>query len=256
MFHFCTNKLVLALVLLLAASPSWAQPTCTVLNSNTNTTGASSYTTASITPAPNQLILVTTESRISTGVSGGPNQPTVTGDNLTFVMVVTGTTSGATPNRRLSVLRAMGTAPTTGSLTIAFGGQAQTHDSYAVIQCANVPTSGSNGSDAIVQSAIANDGGTLGTTATVTMTNAPKSPFNLTLGYGEATSGGLTATAGSGFTIIAQGDETVDGTHWVDETALNKQTASWSWSGNNSWIMSAVEIASAVPRLPLVGAGF
>lgn len=224
----------------------------TAIASNLDIANLTSYSTSSVSPVDTQLALLAVENRIATGVSGGPQTPTVSGCNLTWVQVATLLGSGATPNRRATLFRAFGPDPTTGQLTISFGSETQTHCGYALMQFANTLRTGANGSGAIVQSATANDGGVLGTTATVTLASAPSSPNNLTYAFAYNT-GPATITAGTGFTIWQTGSESENGTYFITETQLAAQTASCTWTGNNSWFILAVELAAApLYRAPFV----
>ncbi len=157
----------------------------------------------SITPASNALILAVVSQR--TNISADPSDPTLTGNGLTWVevnTVVYDTTS--TSRRRVSVFRAMGASPTTGSVTADFAGQANTHSILIIDQFANMDTSGTNGSGAIVQSVTAVADGTPNTTLTATLAafgNANNATYG---GLAAAQTVGDTFTAGANFAITAQ----------------------------------------------------
>src|SRR5687768_12328361 len=85
-------------------------------------TDAASYTTASLTPTANRLILLTVVSSFGTSGTNQPNNPTVTGCGLTWVNIGFNWHSG---RNKISLFRAMGSAPSSGALTIDFGGQTQ-----------------------------------------------------------------------------------------------------------------------------------
>lgn len=118
--------------------------TVTALDSGTSATDATSYATASISPGANSLILLV-QYGYMTGIS---NVPTVSGNSLTWVNVIS-STGGATS---FNVFRAMGASPSAGAATIDFAGQTQKGCGWSVIQFDNIDTSGTNGSGAIVQS--------------------------------------------------------------------------------------------------------
>lgn len=113
------------------------------LTTGSSTTNASSYATASITPAANRLVLLAT--LVSVGASPTPTI-TVTGNGLTWVQVDT-TVAAA---RTVVVFRAMGASPTAGAVTIA--GTSLTSCLWSIVQFDGVDTSGTNGSGAIAQS--------------------------------------------------------------------------------------------------------
>ena len=151
----------------------------TCLSSAGSATDATSYATASVTPAANALILASFATR--TGITADPNTPTLTGCGLTWEVVqsvVYDNTSSS--RRRLTTFRAMGSSPSTGALTFDCGGQTQTGAVWSIDQFTNVDTSGTNGSGAVVQSAqsaILDNSGTPATSLTVTL-GAFSSPNN------------------------------------------------------------------------------
>jgi hypothetical protein len=121
-------------------------PTPSTLTSGFATVDATSFATASITPAANQPIYAfyASSSAATTG------EPTATGNGLTWVRVVT-RLIGAN-NRRLTLFRAAGAAPSAGAVTFDSGVQTQTTGVWWVGQFAQADTSGTNGSGATVQS--------------------------------------------------------------------------------------------------------
>ncbi len=118
------------------------------LTTGSDSDGGSGSTTASVAPSAYSLILLTVMSR--TGITVNPNQPTVTGNGLTWVAI--GSTvfdSTSSSRRRVTLFRALGAGPTSGAITIDFGGQAQTDVTWVVDEASGVDTSGTNGSGAI-----------------------------------------------------------------------------------------------------------
>ncbi len=185
---------------LLPTTPTSSPSAVTVSNLATmsSVTSASSYTTSSISPSANKLLLLTVASR--TGITANPNQPTVTGNGLTWVAVdsrVYDDTSSS--RRRITLFRAMGTSPTSGTLSIDFGGQTQTNYSAVVDQVSGMDTSGTNGSGAIVQSANNYDSSSSSSTLSVTLA-AFGNTNNATYGTFANGDGVADPTAGSGFT--------------------------------------------------------
>lgn len=166
--------------------------------------GGSSSTTASVSPASNNLVLLSVASR--TGITTNPNQPTITGNGLTWVAI--GTIiydSTSTSRRRITIFRALGASPSAGTITIDFGGQNQTDIGWSVDQCSGIDTSGTNGSGAIVQSATNKDETGTATSLTVTL-GAFGGGNNVTFGAFGISDSDVTKTAGTGFTILGDGD--------------------------------------------------
>lgn len=121
-----------------------------VLDSGATNTNATSYTTASITPGADRLILACLTTNRNAGT---PTTPTVTGNGLTWVQIgsdVTFATDVAIVSAQC-VFRAMGASPSAGVVTVSHG--ATTHEGllWAIIEVTGMDTSGTNGSGAIVQ---------------------------------------------------------------------------------------------------------
>src|SRR3990167_4314492 len=116
----------------------------TNMAANSSTTDATTYTTLSITPKANTLILLSFESRTATPPA---TNPTVTGCNLTWVEI--NNISNPTGNRRITVFRALGNAPKTGTVTIDCGGQTQTAAVLDITEVSGTDISGTDGSGAI-----------------------------------------------------------------------------------------------------------
>src|SRR5438132_12326875 len=122
----------------------WSHSNMAIVNTNLTSGGngsgfSNSDNTASIAPSANQLVLAWVAHDVT---SGTPNTPTLTGCSLTWVLVATAV-SGIT---RISLFRALGAAPTTGAVTIDFGGQTQNEEHWSISQFAGVNTGGTNGS--------------------------------------------------------------------------------------------------------------
>lgn len=130
------------------APPAPSAITCSSLTSGYSAVGATSIATASVSPGSNRLIVAVFQSALA----AGPAAPTVTGNGLTWVQIQTLQyhTSNA---RRITFFRALGAAPTPGAITASYGATSQTAFSWSIVECANVDTSGTNGSGAVVQNA-------------------------------------------------------------------------------------------------------
>ena len=141
----------------------------TNLISSFNDTAGTSFTTSSISPSANKLQVLSIDVR--NGVSTNPVTPTVTGCNLTWEQInSTVFDNSGTSRRTLFLFRALGPSTSSGALTIDFGAVTHTNIVYSVDEFTGMDTSGTNGSGAIVQSAVNQD--TSGAVATITATLA------------------------------------------------------------------------------------
>lgn len=146
-------------------------PTFSNLTAN-GASSATSFTTASVAPTGNRLILISIHAYISTG-SVNPATPTVTGNGITYTLVkAQDTDNSGTDRGTIFVFRGMAASPSSGTITIDWGATTMTRCQWAVDQSdANVDTSGSNGSGAIVQNTGVTSSGT-GTSNSVNFSSA------------------------------------------------------------------------------------
>lgn len=214
------------------------------LTTAASSTDASSYTTASITPGANRLILAWVEHvRSPLG-----NTPTLSGNGLTWVFVAS---VDFTSTRRLNLFRAMGSSPSAGTVTIDFAGQSQLNCLWSIIEFDGVDTGGTHGSAAVVQAVTNSAVG--GTSFTVTL-GAFSSTQNATAGGFADDDNTIGISPGSGFTEL--GEVTADSnghlqSEWRVENDtsvdVSKTTAPPNWGG------IAVEIRASDPGIiPLV----
>lgn len=215
---------------------TFAAITSTNLTSGESGTTTSTYTTASITPSANKLILISIYHR--KGSSGVPT-PTVSGNGLTWVQVLREVNSD---EQVVTIFRAMGASPTTGPVTIDFAGTNEIQAVWSVNEFGNVDQTGTNGSGAVVQSkgfheAVGN------TTATTITLSAFGSANNASYGSLRA---GNSITAGSGETALSQ---TTVNTFFQTEWGINQNAPSWSYSsaGGSFVTAAALEIKFAAP---------
>lgn len=199
----------------------------------------STYTTGSISPAAGALITLFVLSRLA---AGAPNTPTVTGCSLTWVQINTTLNSGG--NRRVTMFRAMGPAPSSGTLSIDHAGQTQTECDWVIDQHTGVDGGGANGAGAIVQSGVGTDGGTPGTTGTVSL-SAFSSPYNMAYGGIVVQTSAVTISPGSGFTELAENITSEAGTDLESEYQLNQPSITWTWGAANTWLAIGIEIKAA-----------
>lgn len=213
----------------------------TNLTTGSSEVDATEFTTASVSPAADALILLTVATRRS---GATPAEPTAAGCGLTWVVLKTQLSySAGTPNRRITIFRAMGASPSSGTIVISCT-DTQTEGAWCVDQITGTDTSGTHGSGAIVQNTSNNDAGSTATTCTLTL-SAFGSANNMAYGGKVHTSGGAT-TVGSGFTETCDIALSESGTGFQTQYKLNDTTVDWSWTGNNSWFAIAAEIKEAV----------
>jgi RHS repeat-associated protein len=187
--------------LVASTNGGYSTVSATSLTTGTDTDGNSTATSASISPSANKLILLTVNSR--TGISANPNQPTITGNGLTWTAVgsvVYDDTSSS--RRRITLFRAMSTSTSAGTISMSFGGQNQTDVHWAVDQISGVNTSGTNGSGAIAQSATNFDDTFTQNSLTVTL-SAFSDIHNATYGAFANDFSPDPGVAGSGFSVVS-----------------------------------------------------
>lgn len=219
------------------------------LTSGTDTDGNSTATTASVSPSSNKLELLTVSSR--TLITANPNQPTISGNGLTWVAiasVVYDDTSSS--RRRITLFRALGASPSSGAISIDFGGQNQTTVVWSLEEVSGIDTSGTNGSGAIVQSATNFDDTATASTLTVTL-GAFSNTNNATFGSFANGFGLATPTVGSGFTKLGeQADGNNDIKVLTEWKSTNDTTVDINWGDTSELGGIAIEIrANAIQRV-------
>lgn len=122
----------------------------TAKTSGSSTTDGTTFTTASVTPGNNSLMVVAV---LSMRTTSGVESPTVTGTGITYDLVTYKDVQSGT--QRLSIYRGMVSSGTASAISIV---HTVSHDScaWAVLQYDNVNTSGTNGAGAVIQWASAN----------------------------------------------------------------------------------------------------
>lgn len=104
----------------------------TLLTAAASTTNATSYTTASQSPAADRLLIATVNSATS---SGQPNNSTVTGNGLTWVRLG-GFWHSSTYQMNIMLALTGASTPSAGALTLGFSGQTQQHCLWHVAEVA------------------------------------------------------------------------------------------------------------------------
>ena len=219
------------------------------LASSGDDSNLTTYTTASITPLANRLILAWVVNTKATT----PDLPTLTGNDLTWVQVATTTFNViAVPTSRVTLFRAMGSSPTAGAVSIDFAGVTQTSCAWSITTFNNVDTSGTNGSGAIAQSATNN----VDTDTSLTVTLAAfERASNATAG-GFGTSLAANITVGSGYAALGNGQTTLPpseiGTEWRND---NDTSVDASFGvGNAGGIAVELRIVGSAPAAAITNA--
>lgn len=219
----------------------------THLTSAGDDANATSYTTASVSPAANSLVVI----GIVGAVSATPPTPTVTGFTVTFTAVQSSAFDTAGTQRTLFTFYGqMGASPGSGTIGISFGATTMSGCTWSVVQVTGhnttTPTrfpveSHSTGTS---QSATL---GALGDTADVALAF---------VGSDES----VTFTGANGFTILGQatspGGAPVQaiGSLWK-LNATNPATTSTGTAGQQ-WGMAAVELVVAGTYTPPMGLSY
>ena len=200
-------------------------------------TGSTSYTTSSISPTANRLVLVA----VRANNLGSITTPTLTGASMTWVEV--GHVAFATDQANFTVFRGLSATPGTGALTIDFGLATIQQAHWSIVEFSGVDLSGTNGSGAVVQFATSFIDGTSNTGITVTL-GAFASTNNATYG-GVGNSGTANITSGTGFSELAE-DNNNSRTIQTQWKATNDTSVDWTAASNTDfWGALAIEIAAA-----------
>ena len=206
------------------------------------------YTSSSISPSPDKLILAFLTAT-DNGFAGPILVNSITGAGLTWVEIAeVQMDTIASPRQFLTCYRAMGPAPTPGALTITLDGPAFSCQ-WIIVECGNVDTGGADGADAVVQ-VVTNvtDSGTsiIGTLA------AFADVENATIGAFAAGESGVTDwVAGTGFTELAQGAFS-DRVMMVEFRSDNDTTVDATADSTAKLAVIAIELKFAPQQLDIV----
>lgn len=215
----------------------------TNLASGDDTAGGSTTVTTSVTLAASRLHLLTV-SQIQFNGSAAAT-PTCTGWTQVATSVYYNAGGTNVPSNRITILRRMPASNETGTHTIDFGGTAQTEVMWSIDQSdANVDTTGTNGSGAIVQTATGSGNGT----ALLATLAAFGSTDNGTFGGCTIYANGMSPwTVGTGFTALANiaGGFTSDISLLTEYRVDNDTTVDATASTTGDWGVIAIEIKAA-----------
>lgn len=215
--------------------------TATHLNTDGLNSAASSYNTASVSLSANKLVIVSVGSNCGTGTT--PNEPTVSGASRTWTKISTQLDTDIV-TRRLTLFRSLSTSANSGALTIDFSAQNQNRCEWSINEFSGIITSGSNGANAITNITNNTSNDNVATYFSTTM-SAFSDSRNATFGA-IRTNGSVTFTAGSGFTILGQKNNTAGDicTEWKDS---NDTVVDWTTSVSGlRVIMICLELRSTL----------
>jgi hypothetical protein len=209
--------------------------TASNLASAANTTDAASFSTASITPAASQLVLIYIFYGVSAGTPVAPT--TVSGCGITWTHVAT---SAVVLRKRVSLYKGYATSGiTTGAITFDFNAVTQQACQWLVIQY--------NGADDVTQAVAANTASSAATSHSISLA-AFASASNATAGFFSVDNNGLTYTPGTGFTIVSgatNGAPTMQSTN--EFQAANDTSVDVTWgTGSGQGFGIAAELHSSV----------
>jgi hypothetical protein len=211
----------------------------TALTAGGHTGDQTSYNTNSISPGGNRLVLAW----VFSAQTSGNTAPTLTGNGLTWVSVAS---ANPTANDRLTLFRAMGVSPSSGAVTIDFGGVTQLRCLWCIADFAPVNQSGTNGSGAIIQSATNT---VSGTSITVTL-GAFGSADNATAAGLIAENNDAFLNQGSGFSQIGQVTQIESNGMLGEFKDTNDTSADFSWTTSSAAGAIAVEIKATGGPIP------
>ena len=215
------------------------------LDGGNNASPGSSVNTGSITPGSNKLVLVS----IASGFSGGGLiTPTISGCSMTWELVASDGSN--TAGMESFIFRGMASSPTTGALTIDYGGVSRNFVKWSVDEGTGMDTSGTNGSGAIIQSNtnFIDSGASTGITVTL---GAFANSGNATFGTVTYSTAGDTVTVGSGFTQLF--NDTTTRVQVVEWKNSSDTSVDWTW-GSATVVVSACAVEISLPRAS--GTGF
>ncbi len=189
---------------------------------NGSATDATSYATASITPAANALIVAWIGNQVASGTA---NIPTLSGNGLTWVQQKTVLSGTA---RRLTMFTARGASPSAGAVTIDMAGQTQMGAEWAIIEVTG--QGGSTETDALVQVKEATSGGS-STSGSVTLTSAASDVNNRCVF-------GVRHEANEGVTPRTSWTELGDASHNNPAIGIESQirTDAFEQTGSATWV--------------------
>ncbi|WP_059017086.1 hypothetical protein [Mycobacterium sp. M26] len=221
------------------------------LASNKETGDASAFETTSFQPGPNTVVLLFVTSARPVFGGGVPKTPTITGNGLLWVEVLT-VLYGGNRDRRLTCFRASGAAPTAGSAVIDFGGETQDFCAWSIFEYGDVDVTKANGSAAVAQ-AVPQE--TTGQSLTASLSPSADPNRNVVVGaiaVDSSTGAAIDVAPGAGFTEIDEQSLTQflskAGTLHTQDAPATNPVISWTWDSAQSAAAIILEIKAAPPK--------
>lgn len=202
--------------------------------------GATSATTASVSPTANALLLLAICFYDAAG--DNPAAPTsITGNGLTWELVNSvNYDPTAADFGTIWVYRAMGAAPTPGTIVIDFGATNLTRISWVLDEFTGVDTSGVNGAGAVVQSNTNLGNAVLSLTVSLA---AFASAQNMSWGaFANQTANPTTYTAGSGFALTGQFSTSTSFANIAAEWKAGDDDPNLSWTAASNFKCGGVGV--------------
>ena len=201
----------------------------------TATAGTSFATSANLTCSANKLYLACVVNQTSGG--GATPSGLTGGGQSTWTQVRTALVG---TSERMTLYRALSTSPGAAApLTATWAASQGSIGGIWCMEYGGVKTTGSNGADAVVQSASNNS--VSATTLSVTLASFADATNNVAAGFFcNATT--AAATAGSGFTIL--GNATGQSRRFTHEWKTGEDTSVDISGGSGRWLGIALEIAA------------
>lgn len=173
------------------------------------------------------------------GDGGTSGTATLSGAGVTWYLYATYKHSG-NAQRQMSVFYALGDGGTLGSLTFTRGGTDNFNSATMVVEAiTGVVMTGVGGVDAIVQ---AQSDVTLNT-ATPSVNITPTSSSNPLVASAGIFGGGYTATAGTGYTLVANPQVAANVSGATEYRATTDTNADLTWDGANNTVIAVMELA-------------
>lgn len=221
-------------VLMVSTLPAGAAVACSSLTSGQSTTDGTTFTTASVSPAANSLVLLFVS-------AGGTTNPTTvpTGGGITTWTTVQDFSWHSDNQKRFMLFRALEASPGSGAITLTYGATAAGVQ-WSVVQCTGVPTSGTNGSGAVAQSQAFG-----GTSTTGSIPYSPALTSGSVTVQGFAHNANELATAEAGLTELSdtsQGNPNLGLEVSAGVSSSTPDTSSGSWATNVQWGGLGVEV--------------
>jgi len=144
---------------------------------------------------------------------------------------------------KLTVFRSLNASPGSGALTIDFAAQGQFRSAWSISEFGGMKTSGTNGADAVVQSA-SNDGSGSITSLTVTL-GAFASTDNATYGAFSASTNAA-ISPGAGFSELGEADGASFGSIETEWKNSNDTSVDTTFGASDHVCGIAIEIAASV----------